>query len=88
MYNSEQRWGLGFKVLRGVRGVVTPTDVVSEKARVCRYQSHSWGFVLGLSESEGRRLGGRPLCYPTFFGVVRFSAHADNSVLNHLRASK
>ena len=37
-----------------VCGSVTPTDVVSEKARVCRYQSHSWGLVLGLSESEGR----------------------------------
>ena len=46
------------------------------------------GFVLGLNEGENGRLGGRPFCYPTFFRVVRFSAHADNSVPNHLRAAK
>ena len=45
---------LVLKSYEASRGIVTPTDVVSEKARVCQYQSHSWGFVLGLSESEGR----------------------------------
>ena len=29
LHNNEQRWGLGFKVLRGVHGIVTPTDGVS-----------------------------------------------------------
>ena len=31
---------------------------------------------------------GRSFRYPIFFGVCCFSAHADDSALNHLRASK
>ena len=53
-----------------------------------RQSDHDLGFVLGLSDRKDGRLGGRPFCYPTFFAVVRFSAHADDPVLNHLRASK
>ena len=47
------------------------------------------GLCVGLEQK--RRAGGSVgvrFAYPTFFGVVRFSAHADDLVLNHLRASK